>query len=131
MAISMFTNNYKISDLWNLDVLGIQDPIECKSIKERDRELNEQFSKTVTVNSESRYEVQLPWLEAHPVLADNKPLAMLRLSSATKKLTAQGLRGAYETVFNEWLAEGVIERVPAEEEEDWDFYLPHRPVVKE
>ena len=36
-----------------------------------------------------------------------------------------------DAVFQEWLAEGIIERVPAGQVDDWGRYLPHRHVVKE
>jgi len=35
----------------------------------------------------------------------------------------------YEKVFDEWLQEGIIERVPAEET-NFGYYLPHRHVVR-
>ena len=85
----------------------------------------------MTVNSEGRYEIRLPWRESHPELVDNKLLAQRRLSSAVKKLEIQGLRNDYDAVFNEWLNDGVIERVPVAEQEDWGFYMPHRPVIKD
>lgn len=37
----------------------------------------------------------------------------------------------YEKVFDEWLAEGIIEEVPQEERDDPGFYLPHRSFIKE
>ena len=131
VAISLFVNNYVISDLWDLETLGIKDPMLCKAKSERDREFCENFVKTVTINNEGRFEVPLPWLECHPELSENRSMAEKRLISMTKKLKSSGYYDQYNDVFNDWLSEGVIERVPVHEEVAWGFYLPHRPVIKE
>lgn len=131
MAISMFVKDNNIEGLWTLDVLGIKDPIETKTQKEREEETEESFLKTVKVNSLGRYEVQLPWLEKHPGLNDNKDLAVRRLQSTVKKLQAEGPYADYQAVFESWLAEGIIECVPEKERDNWGHYLPHRHVVKE
>ncbi|XP_011883884.1 PREDICTED: uncharacterized protein LOC105571027, partial [Vollenhovia emeryi] len=130
-AISLFINKVEIADMWSLDVLGIRDPIETKTQKEKDDEMQEAFLKTVRVNEEGRYEIQLPWLPSHPALPRNKETAMRRLQSTERKLKADNLYAEYDAVFNEWLAEGIIERVPVQEEDDGGYYLPHRHVVKE
>ena len=36
-----------------------------------------------------------------------------------------------DSILQEWLREGIIERVPADEEINWGRYLPHRGVLKE
>ncbi|XP_024885287.1 uncharacterized protein LOC112463247 [Temnothorax curvispinosus] len=130
-AISLFVNKDEIADIWSLDILGIRDPIKTKTRKERDVEMQEAFLKTVRVNEEGRYEIQLPWLPNHPALPHNKETAMYRLQSTVWKLKAEDLYADYDAVFGEWLAEGIIERVPVQEENDWGYYLPHRHVVKE
>ena len=83
------------------------------------------------MKKEKRYEVSLPWLENHPPLSENKMMAVKRLESTNKQLHADGLYRAYEAVFDEWLAEGIIERVPDNEICNKGHYLPHRPIVKE
>ncbi|KAK2575201.1 hypothetical protein KPH14_012609 [Odynerus spinipes] len=42
-----------------------------------------------------------------------------------------GLYEDYSSIFDEWLAEGIIEYVPVKEVDSWGHYLPHRHVVKE
>ncbi|XP_043496428.1 uncharacterized protein LOC122520404 [Polistes fuscatus] len=130
-AISMFVENVNVSDLWSLDTLGIRDPIENKSHKENEEEIKASLLKTVVINEEGRYEVGLPWKENHPPLKDNKEIAHRQLQTTIKKLKDQGLYQEYDTVFNDWLNEGIIERVPIEEEKNWGHYLPHRGVLKE
>ena len=128
---SMFVNARKIADLWSLDVLGITDPVENKTRVVRDLEIKDNFIKGVSMNHEGRYEVRLPWLENHPPVSDNKNLARRRLESTVRKLKSDGIYEDYDAIFKEWLAEGIIERVPTEEQNNWGHYLPHRHVVKE
>lgn len=111
-ATSMFVTGDKVADLWSLDVLGIKDPTESKSQKEREDAVHKTFLDTVKVNGDGRYEVQLPWLECHPTINDNRNLAEKRLESTMKKLKAQGLISDYDNVFEEWKANGIIEVVP-------------------
>ncbi|KYN03590.1 hypothetical protein ALC62_05563 [Cyphomyrmex costatus] len=94
-------------------------------------EVHEAFLKTVRLNENGRYEVRLPWLQTHPEINDNRDLAHKRLITTTKKLKSEGLFYEYNAVFDEWMAEGIIEEVPAEEAHNWGHYLPHRHVVKE
>ena len=130
-TISMYTQNADIKDLWSLDVLGIKDPIEHKTQKQHDIEVEEAFRESVIKNIEGRYEVKLPWLECHPELKDNKTMAIQRLEPMVKKLQVAGKYEEYDGIFQEWLREGIIERVPPEEETRWGNYLPHRPIFKE
>ncbi|XP_018394550.1 PREDICTED: uncharacterized protein LOC108773288 [Cyphomyrmex costatus] len=131
IVLSMFVREENVSELWNLDTLGIKDPIETKSLKEHEKEVHEAFLKTVRLNENGRYEVRLPWLQTHPEINDNRDLAHKRLITTTKKLKSEGLFYEYNAVFDEWMAEGIIEEVPAEEAHNWGHYLPHRHVVKE
>ena len=129
-AISMYAKNAEIKDLWSLDVLGIRDPIDHKSQKQHDAEVEEELKKSVTKDIDGRYEVQLPWLECHPELKANKRMALQRLVPMTEKLQVSGKYEEYDGIFQDWLREGTIERVPPEEEDRWGNYLPHRPVYK-
>ncbi|XP_076290996.1 uncharacterized protein LOC143214168 [Lasioglossum baleicum] len=130
-AHTMFVNSQKAADLWSLDVLGIKDPVENKSQRDHQREVKEDFLKTVYKNAEGRYEVKLPWLKSHPALNDNKIMAIRRLQSTIKKLKTDGLFEEYAAIFNEWRNEGIVEYVPEGEKDNWGHYLPHRHVVKE
>lgn len=75
--------------------------------------------------------VHLPWIEGHSPLPNNYELALKRLNSLVKRLKSEGLYQAYEKVFIEWLQEGIIEEIPANEAERHCHYLPHRHVIKE
>ncbi|XP_008205950.1 uncharacterized protein LOC103316068 [Nasonia vitripennis] len=89
------------------------------------------FLARVHINKEGRYEVPLPWLENHPPLSENKMMVIKRLESTMKQLRTSGLHKAYDAVFDEWLAECIIERVPEAEVGNKGHYLPHRPIIKE
>ena len=131
MAISMFTQTFNIESLWTLDVLGIEDPIAHQSKVAQEEIVKSNFLKSVSLNSEGRYEVPLPWKDNHPTLDTNKIIAGQRLQSTLKKLRVDGHYERYNTVFKNWLDAGIIETVPENEIEDWGHYLPHRPVFKE
>ncbi|XP_025997282.2 uncharacterized protein LOC113005669 [Solenopsis invicta] len=131
LLVSMFTQEKNIADLWKLDTLGITDPVEQKTKDAHQEYVKENFRQTIKANTDGRYEVLLPWKEDHPSLVNNKNLAIKRLESTTKKLKAQELYNAYQEVFDDWLLEGIIEKVPDEEIDKDAYYLPHRGVIKE
>ncbi|XP_071653393.1 uncharacterized protein [Temnothorax longispinosus] len=127
----MYVDEAKIEDLWNLDVLGIQDPIQ-KSTKEQHQEnVLKGFRHSTIINEQGRYEVCLPWKENHPTLPMNRATAERRLESTIKKLKQDGLYQAYDDVFQDWLNDGIIEELSSNEAKDYGHYLPHRHVVKE
>lgn len=129
-AISMYQREACVSDLWELDAIGISDPVVAKSRKDHDLEVLQRFRQTVTTNTEGRYEICLPWVETHPSLPNNRELAERRLIVTTAKLKSSALYDEYNRVFHDWLAEGIIEVVPSNELEREAHYLPHRGVVK-
>lgn len=131
LVTSMMVRDFDLSDLWELDVIGIRDPVDTKTKAEREQQAKDHFFNTVTVNSEGRYEVSLPWVDGRQKIPDNKDIAFKRLQNATKKLTMMGKQQSYHEVFDEWLLEGIIEKVPPNEMDRPNHYLPHRPVFKE
>lgn len=131
IARTLFVNNNDVSNLWSLDILGIKDPIDIKTKNQNDHEVTENLLKTLKVNEENRYEVQLPWIPNHPELRDNKEMAIRRLQSTVKNLKREGFYDDYDAVLKEWIKEDIIEYVPEEEEEQWGRYLPHLHVFKE
>ncbi|GBO46640.1 hypothetical protein AVEN_64587-1, partial [Araneus ventricosus] len=79
---------------------------------------------------DQRYEVALPWLAGHPALYDKYDAAESRLRTATKRLINENYFEAYNNVFKQWEAEGIIEAVPINQLAKEVHYLPHRPVIK-
>jgi hypothetical protein len=131
IVTSMLIDNLNISDLWKLDLIGISDPTDVKSKSQVQRDVDAYFKDTLKVNEEGRYEVKLPWKEYHQPLPTNRTLAEKRLESTVKKLQRGGMYFKYQQVFEEWLAEEIIERVPDDEVSSVKHFLPHRPVIKE
>ncbi|XP_043476290.1 uncharacterized protein LOC122507569 [Leptopilina heterotoma] len=131
MITTMLVREARVTDLWNLDVIGITDPIEKLEKAKRDDKVWKFFINTAKLNQEARYEVRLPWVENHIPVSDNYDVACCRLKNSISKLKKQNLYDAYSEVFKEWLAENIIEIVPEHEIENISHYLPHRPVIKE
>ena len=131
LAVSMFTQEANVSDLWSLDVLGINDPVETKTKEAHHEQVKNDFRQTVKINVTGRYEVLLPWKENHPPLSNNKEMAIKRFETNTKRLKSENLFEDYNRVIQEWTAEGIVERVPPMEVNNDGYYLPHRHAVKE
>lgn len=131
-TVNLLIKNASISDLWELEVIGIKNPTDRLSKEDMALAAKELFLQTVTADNHGRYEVRLPWLEGHPPLSNNYTLAQKRLSSVVRKLKNDGLFSQYQDIFNEWLAEGIIEVVPRSVLDlESGHFLPHRPVIKE
>lgn len=127
---AMSMNNFAISDLWELEKIGIMDPSEKLTRKEADEETKRFFRDTVSRESDGRYTVKLPFIPGHPKIPCNRDVALARLKATTRKLTKEKNLEDYSMVFREWLEVGIIEPVP-ETDSNLNFhYLPHRPVFK-
>lgn len=129
-ALSLFVNDPSLANLWELETLGISDPSEQRTREESALAAKDFFLRTIIINSESRYEVRLPWLEDHPDLPSNYNIAKKRLDNTVKKLQKEGLFESYDQILKEWLDENVIEEV-LDANTSEAHYLPHRPVIKE
>jgi hypothetical protein len=129
MALSMFVHSEAVSKVWELDVLGIQDPSR-RSNEQAEMAVQAYFRDTVKVNDNRHYGVRLPWIGGHPLVPRNINLANKRLENVLRKLGEGKLKGAYDEVFVNCLQEGITEEITMAQ---WDegHYPPHRPVVKE
>lgn len=130
LCTSMFVQEADISDLWRLDILGISDPIQNTQKSDRDQNTRNFIMETSKLTACGRYEVNLPWKADHAPLSENRDIAFQRLKSTIDKIDKQGLRFEYNKVFENWLSESIIERVPENEIGHMSHYLPHRPVLK-
>uniref|UniRef100_A0A1Y1MQW7 CCHC-type domain-containing protein n=1 Tax=Photinus pyralis TaxID=7054 RepID=A0A1Y1MQW7_PHOPY len=130
IVTSMLNSSSTITNLWDLEKIGIDDPCEKLTKAEVDDQVREHFRQTVSRDSDGRYQISLPWLDdhAHARLPTNKFVAQRRLENATQKLKADGKYMDYEQVFKQWLNLDVIEEVKGECVSC--HYLPHRPVYK-
>ncbi|GBN48574.1 hypothetical protein AVEN_248708-1 [Araneus ventricosus] len=134
LVLSLHVNNAKISDLWNFDSLGIKED-RGKRTKTETQELDlEHFRETVNRDNTGRYKVNLPWLDGHPPLHDNKELAQKRLKHTVKSLKSKNRLNEYQEVFNQWENEGIIEQINPDKVNPEGLgmhYLPHRAVFKD
>lgn len=128
LTTNMLVNNMNSSDLWRLDLIGIEEPTTQLNKEQLYSEVNQHFLDTVTINEDGRYEVSLPWKQDHTVLPSNYEIANKRLKTTCNKLNKDECYELYETVFNEWVTEGVIEEVIGEPSDG--HFLPHRHVIK-
>jgi hypothetical protein len=129
-VMSLFIDEAKVSQLWNLEGIGIHDPVECKTREERERDTKDHFLQTVTKSEKGHYCVSLPWIEARPEMLNNREVAEKRLKSMTAKLQAHGKYDEYQKVFDDWLSEGIIEAAEEDTDDGHCHYLPHRAVFK-
>ena len=75
-----------VSNLWRLDILGIEDPLERKTKQERQNDVMKTFKDTTYINDEGRYEVKLPWIPDHPPLSSHRVAAVKRLEKTIENL---------------------------------------------
>ena len=130
LVTSMFVADATVTELWNLETIGIRDPVERKSREEKETSVKEHFIQTVARSEEGRYIVALPWTVESPQIPSNKEVAEKRLVSMTAKLQSRGQYQEYQKVFDDWLAEGLVEVVEDDGKKDHCHYLPHRAVFK-
>ncbi|UYV72089.1 hypothetical protein LAZ67_9001784, partial [Cordylochernes scorpioides] len=129
IVTSLHVNSFDVQDLWKLDVLGIMDAAETKSRKDLIEASNTHFKETVKRDESGRYIVSLPWIAGHPPVPINRRTTENRLLTTTRNVQGKMLYEEYDTIFEEWEKEKIIEEV----EDKWEecSYLPHRPVLKD
>ncbi|UYV76394.1 hypothetical protein LAZ67_14000274 [Cordylochernes scorpioides] len=129
-TLNLLTTRCDLKDLWDLEVLGIRDPVETCSKETRYEEIKEKFITKIQRQSDQRYSVGLPWKVEKESIPSNLDIAIKRLDISTKKMTSQNKLTEYSQVFRDWLTEGLIERVEENPLERRGYYLPPRPVYK-
>ncbi|XP_050508910.1 uncharacterized protein LOC126886109 [Diabrotica virgifera virgifera] len=113
MSIALFVDSSSVAKLWELDIIGITDPVEKLTREVAAKEAKNFFYETIRCDNE-----------------DNLVVARRRLDTTLNKLEKSNLFESYNLIFNEWLNKGVIEIVNNPEENNCVHYLPHRPVIK-
>ena len=118
------------SELWQLDILGISDPIEKVTNEQRNDKIREFLKEITILNKEGRYEISLPFIEDRALLPENFKLSRKRLDTTIAKLKKLGILEKYDKNFVDWLREGIIEVVTNVHGEKISHFLPHRAVIK-
>ncbi|GFX53446.1 integrase catalytic domain-containing protein [Trichonephila clavipes] len=130
-TLSMYVRNFKLTDLWNLESLGISNPTLEESKQNSYEDALNDFQQKLTILHNGRYELQLPWKHDPVNLPDNKGLTWARHEKVIKRAESNGFLREYQKVFEDWENLGIIEIVPEEEVKAVKcHYLAHRPVIK-
>lgn len=129
--------NSVVSHFFNNEACGLGSDHETDA---DDKKAVQKFLSTITFVSDpaeseyvGRYEVGLPWLDAHPPLPNNYGLALGRMKSVLRRLRERPSRlHEYNNIMQEQLCAGILERV----ERPWMkcgplHYLAHQPVYKQ
>ncbi|GBL94916.1 hypothetical protein AVEN_187437-1 [Araneus ventricosus] len=91
-VFSLYVNNASSRELWDIESLGIREPIENVSKNKAFYEQLKEFHEKLTVLPDGRYEVELPWkLGARANLPDNKELALKRRKKAILRARNKGM----------------------------------------
>ncbi|GBM33840.1 hypothetical protein AVEN_76203-1 [Araneus ventricosus] len=79
MVLPLYVNNASLRELWDIESLGIREPIENVSKRKAFDEQLKEFHEKFTVLPDGRYEVEIPRKSvASANLPDNKELALKR-----------------------------------------------------
>ena len=111
--------------LCRLDVLGLADRSEGDQ-----EDVYCEFKEQLERDPSGWYQTGLPWRGNHLPLATNEAGSKRRLRNLVKRLEISNLTEAHDSVIQDQMAAGVIEKAPAVPGKR-EFYLPHKPVVRE
>ena len=112
-------------DLCRLDVLGLADAPEHDQ-----NTVHAEFKEQLERSPEGWYETGLPWKSNHPELLDNKQGSLNRLENLSRRLERKGQTSEYDGIIKEQIEMNIVERAP-EKVSGKEFYIPHKPVVRE
>ena len=113
----------RIKSFWDLESFGIS---------ASEHSVYDDFGSSIQL-VDGRYEVQLPWKEGHPALADNYKLCLRRLHGLTKRLKQDpAILQEYDATIKNQIQQGIVESVePSEDDPKCVHYLPHHAVVRQ
>ncbi|GFW09338.1 putative RNA-directed DNA polymerase from transposon X-element [Trichonephila clavipes] len=129
-VVSLHCANFTVTDLWNLDAIGITDPTEDAKRKHAHFDFLNQFKENLSVLPDGRYQLPLPF-KFETQLPNNKSATFKRHQRMCQRIDEQNLLNEYEVVFRQWEDLQIIEEVPKTEVDNFGYYLPHRPVMKQ
>ncbi|UYV77424.1 hypothetical protein LAZ67_15000973 [Cordylochernes scorpioides] len=78
-TLNLLTTRCDLKDLWDLEVLGIRDPVETCSKETRYQEIKEKFITKIQRQSDQRYSVGLPWKVEKESIPSNLDIAIKRV----------------------------------------------------
>ena len=108
-----------------MDVLGLGNQLDGEGAVYQD------FKDQLTQSPEGWYETGLLWKPNTDGLPNNKAGSLARLGKLVQKLERKPeLFQQYCEIIKDQEKQGIIEKV-TQEPEGREFYLPHKPVVRE
>lgn len=114
-----------LQDFWNVETIGVLDDSETRN----DGIVRKEFNENIRYEN-GRYQVTWPWKDKDPDLPVNRELAMGRLKSALSKMRNKPqLLKVYDTIIQDQLEKGVIEKVDKTSVDGPKHYLPHHAVI--
>ncbi|GBO04726.1 hypothetical protein AVEN_179306-1 [Araneus ventricosus] len=130
-TLSMHCRSVNLTEMWDLECLGMIDPSQSLFRKKAHSEHLNDFREKLSILPCGRYEVGLPSKSDSRNLRDNKELSWERHEKMVKRMKARGFLCDYQEIFDDWERLKIIERVPENElKNEKCHYLPHRPVIK-
>lgn len=114
-----------IEEFWKLETIGITDPQR----DEGDDYATQRFSDTIRYE-DNRYYLTWPWKEEELDLPENYQLALGRLKTLIHRMRQNpDLLAKYDSIIQEQLKLGIIEKVPVNNDTKGRHYIPHHAVV--
>ncbi|GFU68500.1 putative RNA-directed DNA polymerase from transposon X-element [Trichonephila clavipes] len=129
-VVSLHSANFPVTDLWNLDVIGITDPTEDAKRKHAHSDFLSQFKENLSVLPDGRYELPLSF-KFETQLPNNKATSFKTHKRMCQGIDEQNQLSDHEVVFRQWEDLQIIEKVPKTEIDNFGYYLPHRYIIKQ
>ncbi|GFU45921.1 DUF1758 domain-containing protein [Trichonephila clavipes] len=98
-------------ELWNLESIGIFDPIHKLNEKNEHLKVIEEFKNSMKYLPDGRYELCLPFISEAIDLSSNKDLTWKRHIKMCERAQQNGILDDYKVVFKEWEELEIIEKI--------------------
>ena len=89
-----------------------------------------EFKEQLVRSGKGWYKTGLPWNGDRSNLPNNAKGSLQQLHVLTHKLDQSGQREEYDSIISEQKEQGVVE-IPERPAQGVEFYIPHKPVVRE
>ena len=114
-----------LEDFWNMETIGVIDNQTTKN----DEMVKNHFKENLMF-VDGRYQVKWPWKDENPDLPKNRELAVGRLRSNVSRMKNKPeLLQQYDSIIQDQLAKGIIEKVENTNTDSIKHYLPHHAVI--
>ena len=111
-----------LKKFWEVEIFGIED--------EDDKLLDETFLRKLEFKNR-HYEVSLPWIRDCSDLPNHYQQCLNCLTLLRKRLLKNPeILNEYNSVIQDQLSKGIIERVPMQDQDSTVHYVPHHPVIR-